>query len=121
MKTIYETPNIDKKTRYNLMKAPDMEKMSVHVGEIISVKCFCMREDNKLGDELLSSSGEIKQNFVLSIMDDQGVIYSTNSPTFIREFSDAYDVFGAEDIHHVEIVGGRSKAGRNYITCKYID
>ena len=74
-----------------------------------------MRDDERVDE------GEVKHNFVLSIMDDQGVIYSTNSPTFIREFSDAYDVFGAEDIHHVEIVGGKSKAGRNYITCKYID
>lgn len=116
MKTIYETPNLDKKTQYNLMKAPDMEKMSAHVGDVISVKCFSMRDDERVVDD-----GEVKHNFVLSIMDDQGVIYSTNSPTFIREFSDAYDVFGAEDIHRVEIVGGRSKAGRNYITCKYID
>ena len=38
MKTIYETPNLDKKTQYNLMKAPDMEKMSAHVGDVISVK-----------------------------------------------------------------------------------
>lgn len=116
MKTIYETPNLDKKTKYNMMKAPDMEKMSAHVGDVISVKCFLMRDDDIMIDE-----GVIKHNFILSIMDDQGVIYSTNSPTFIREFNAAYEVFGAEDIHHVEIVGGRSKAGRNYITCKYID
>ena len=39
MKTIYETPNLDKKTQYNLMKAPDMEKMSEHVGaEILYMK-----------------------------------------------------------------------------------
>ena len=112
MKTIYVTPKLDKKTQYNLMKAPVMEKMSDHVGDVISVKYFFMRDD-----ELVGNDGEVKHNFVLSIMDDQGVIYSTNSPTFIREFSDAYDVFGADGIHHVEIVGAMSKAGRNYILC----
>lgn len=116
MTTVYETQNLDKKTQYYLMKAPDKEKMSAHVGEVISVKCFTMRDDDHIGDD-----GEVNHNFILSIMDDQGVIYCTNSPTFIREFIDAYDVFGDDGINHVEIVGCRSKAGRNYITCKYVD
>lgn len=48
-----------------------------------------------------------------------GKAYTSNSGTFIRDFTSAVTMFA--EFHTIQVMNGRSKAGREFITCKVIE
>lgn len=103
----------DAKGKYALTRSPLIEKMSDHIGESVQVKNYCLYED-------VDSNGEIKT--LLSVLSADGKIYATVSKTFQKEF-DAIKVIVSEDElseFTIEIVGGKSKAGREFVTCALV-
>lgn len=106
------------KERYALTKSPKIQRMSNMVGSVISVEAYAMYTDE-------DKEGKPRQ--ILSIMDQDGDVYATNSVSFIREFMDIVDIaeeckeFDLTDaLSSIEIVSGTSKAGRTYITCAMV-
>ena len=59
--------------------------------------------------------GELQE--VLVIKDGEGNLSATISNTFISQFLKMYKFMEGEN-YSIRIVGGKSKAGRNYITCE---
>ena len=45
-----------------------------------------------------------------------GEMFGTISDTFKREFGDIVGFFG-DDVGAIKVISGKSKAGRNFITC----
>ena len=109
MEVIKKFPeNIDGRTLYKMMKSPEVKKMSDAVDSILEVKNWVLYNDPD------SKTGEEKE--ILSIETIDGEIFGTISGTFKTEFADITKFFG-DNVGAIKIIGGKSKSGRNYITC----
>ena len=102
---------MDARTQYKLMKSPLVKKMSDAVDSVIEVKAWIAYTD------IDSKTGE--QREILTLETTDGEMFGTVSATFRREFADIVSFFG-EDVGVIQIVGGKSKAGRDFITCTVI-
>ena len=98
---------LTKKESYKTTLDPTIKKMRDIVGAQIAVSAFVLYTD-------VNSDG--KENEILSVMDDDGVVYATNSPTFKKDFAKIYEIMDGEDFS-IEVISGTSKAGREFITC----
>lgn len=110
MKTLKQYPEtMDSKMKYDLMRSPKMQKISLCKGQVIDVDAFVLREDE-------NAKGEITE--VLSIKTPEGELYATNSGTFIREFKAVLEC--TEPPFSVEVIGGMSRAERPFVTCAWV-
>ena len=64
-----------------------------------------------------SATGEVVE--ILSIMDESGEVFATNSKSFKDMFFDIVDIMDGEDFT-IEKLGGKTKAGRDFVTCGLI-
>lgn len=99
---------------YNLTKAPDRTKLSEAVSEVLNLdKWLVYSEENSKGEEVT----------LASIATTDGRMFTTNSTTFIRDFTNAIKMFSefGSEFHTIQVIEGKSKAGRNFITCKVIE
>lgn len=108
------TENLTMKELYDLTRNPETKRMSDHKGKTISVDQYMIREEEK-GD-----TGEVVT--IVSIKSGED-IFATNSPTFVREFESLVDMAekSGATIQHIKVTGGKSRAGREYVTCVYVD
>lgn len=98
--------NVDKKLAYKL--SHQTNKMLDLVGSSVKPEAYIVYEDADI------KTGEMKE--VVSIL-VEGKPYATISPTFIREFKDIIETFKDEpELPLIEVVSGKSKAGRDFIT-----
>lgn len=111
--TIYPE-NLSSREAYNMTKSSAILKLSDAAGQIMHITAFVLREDE-------NAKGESQE--VLSVRDENGTIYATNSKPFIREFTNVLDFVNGDmsKVNHIEVVAGTSKAGRRYITMKWVD
>lgn len=100
--------DLDARSAYKMMKSPEVKKMSEADGSVLEVKSWIQYIDTD------SKTGEQKE--VLTIATTDGEMFGTISATFLREFLDIVKFFG-DDVGMIRVVSGKSKAGRNYITC----
>lgn len=56
---------------------------------------------------------------VLSIVDNEGIVYSTVSETFKRNFWDIVDIFGDEEFT-IKKISGTTKSGRQFVNCDLV-
>lgn len=108
-------PNdMDVKTKYNMIKAPDIGKLSEQIGQVLGLTAYVLHEEPDQNGEMIE---------VLNIRDEAGKVYATNSQVFIREFKQVCEI--VEDdmskINHIEIIGMKTKGGRQYLTMKWVD
>lgn len=107
--------NIDVNNKYDLYKLTKSSGAMVQDvpdGLSIQVNKWALYNDPKAGKD-----GQTKDNFVLSLIDNSGVKYSTVSATFQREFSDIVDIMGA-DPFAIIVKHGQTKAGKPFVTCE---
>lgn len=99
---------------YALTKSPDRSKLSEVSGQVLDLdKWLVYSEPNSKGEEVT----------LVSLSTKDGKAYTSNSVTFIRDFTSAVTMFaefGAE-FHTIQVMNGRSNAGREFITCKVIE
>lgn len=100
--------DMDARTQYKLMKSPLVKKMSDAVDSVLEVKSWLAYVDTD------SKTGEQREILTLETID--GEMFGTVSATFRREFADIVSFFG-EDVGAIKVIGGKSKAGRDFITC----
>lgn len=97
---------------YNLTKSRKAMKMSDADKQILSIAAWALYEDAD------KTSGEVRE--VLSILTTDGDVLSTISETFKNDFLDMFDMFG-EELKKIEVVTGKSKNNRTYVTCAYAE
>ena len=56
---------------------------------------------------------------ILSMMDENGECFATNSESFKEMFFDIVDIMEGENFT-IEKLGGKTKAGRDFVTCGLI-
>lgn len=106
MQIINSTEGLSKKDIYAMTHGTGMKKMSDNEGAVIPVAKFVTYAD-------VNKDGELVE--ILSIMDDKGNVYATNSPTAMKEFEFIRTLMG-DDPFAVVVVKGTSKNGRIYTT-----
>lgn len=114
MTILKSTPNLTMKDKYDLTRNPECERMAQHKDEILSVDQYMIREEiNAATNEPVT---------IVSIKSD-GTCYATNSAVFVREFTSLVEMAeeANDTIHHIKIIGGRSRNNREFITCVYVD
>lgn len=99
---------LDQRTIYKMMKSPDVKKMSDAEGSVLEVAAWIAYNDTD------SRTGEIRS--ILTILTTDGEMFGTVSGVFQREFMDITKFFG-DDVGAIKVFSGKSKAGRNFITC----
>lgn len=110
MKTLNQYPEqMDSKLKYDLMRSPKIQKLSLCKGQVLDVEAYVLREDE-------NQEGEAVE--VLSMRTPEGELYATNSKTFIREFEAIIEC--ARPPFAVEVIDGVSRAGRHYVTCAWV-
>ena len=106
--------NMNAKTVYDMIKAPDIGKMSDLAGQTIGVTAYVLHEE-------ADQEGEITE--VLNLRDEDGQVSATNSKVFIREFKQVLEIVHDDmsQVNHIQILNGKTKSGRNYLTMKWVD
>ena len=99
---------LDQRTIYKMMNSPDVNKMSDAEGSVLEVAAWIAYNDTD------SRTGEIRE--ILTILTTDGEMFATVSGVFQREFKDITEFFG-DDVGAIKVISGKSKAGRNFITC----
>lgn len=114
MKIINSSSELNLQDVYKLTKSPSIIRMQDIKGNSISVCKWAIYEDEKTDKD-----GAVTTTEILSIMDDDGEVYATNSPTFIRSFMECFNLCEMYNctIDSVQVATGRSKNGREYIDC----
>ena len=114
MKIVKSSKDLSTSETYKMTMDAGIQKMREAVGSRLDIAAYCKYEDeNKDGDT----------QTILSVMTDDGEVFATNSPTFIREFDRMVDLFKAsgEDLRAIKVITGTSKAGREFITLTLAD
>ena len=99
---------LDQRTIYKMMKSPDVKKMSDADGSILDVAAWITYTDTD------SRTGESRE--ILTVQTIDGEMFGTVSAVFQREFKDITKFFG-DDVGMIKVTSGKSKSGRNFITC----
>ena len=92
---------------YMLSMSPKTDSMKNHVGERIDVSAWMVYED------VDKKTGEVHE--VLSVLTPENEIFATISKTFMNDFMDMAELFHND--FAFEVISGKSKAGRDYVTC----
>ena len=111
MEIVKKTDNITAADLFGMTKGPDVRKMTDAKGEILDILSYVIYKDEKEDQDPVT---------VLSVKTVDGVMYATNSKTFIRNFADIlamYDECGEEAPTRFKVGFARSNAGREYLTC----
>lgn len=112
MELIKTSAELDKRQIYFLTKAQNAQKMSDVAGQTLDLEYWALYED-------ANSEGEIQEIF--SCRTEEGEIYATNSEPFIRCIKDMLDVFEPDEIKKIQVVAGKSKNNRTFLTAVYCD
>lgn len=102
------------KQMYDLTKSPEIQKVSDNEGALIQVDAWALYNDT-------DKDGNTRA--ILSILDNEVGAVATNSATFIRDFTEIIEMCAdcGVKVEHVKISSGKSKAGRKFYTCVYVD
>lgn len=95
--------------KYDLMRNPQMQKLSTAKGQRLSVAAYMIREDT-------NSDGEVVK--ILSIRTTDGDLFATNSPVCIREFEAVIEC-NPDTTFDIAVMDGISRNGRHYCTCAW--
>lgn len=115
MEIIYKQDVKNAKDMYELTTSPNIHRMTEKAGQKLVIK-KCVRYRDVAGTD-----DETKE--AVAIMDKDGTVYASASPTFIRDFDRMITIFADfdETVHTIEVLSGTSRNGRTYLTCRYVD
>jgi hypothetical protein len=114
MEILKTSKQLTTKEKYFLTMAPNAQKMKDAVSQRVEITAFCLYTDT-------NAKGEVQE--ILSIMTPEDEVFATISPTFKEDFFKLVDLFAdnGETVNSIVVTSGTSKAGREFITCVYVD
>lgn len=96
--------NMDKITKYNLIRGNGADGLKSVAGSTLEIAAYVV---NELDED----------NLKLSLVTIDGEMFVTTSQTCIKDFLDICEVFG-DELPPVEFFTGRSKKGRDFLSCR---
>lgn len=111
---IKDSGSISPEELYFMTKSPNVQKMTTQKGKQIAVSKWAVYEE--VDDNNIPMQ-------ILSVLTPDGEMFATNSPTFIKDFCEMVEFFNGYgmEVHTVEVISGRSKNDREFITCTYVN
>lgn len=101
---------LDKKGQYIMTLNKAMKSMK-DVPDQTEIKvinfCFFDKVDERTGESVS----------LLSILDESGKVYCTQSETFKRDFTDIAEIFDEDEDFIIGKISGVTKAGRDFVDC----
>lgn len=110
MEIIKTMGNLTKGEMFNMTQGQNLGKVSDRAGEVIKVNSYIIYED-------VDQDGDIQK--ILVFKDENGELSATISKTFIEQFEKLVDFMGEEE-YSIQVIGKKSKNGRDYITCAVV-
>ena len=108
MKNIIEkSRELTNQELYMLTMSPKADSVKNHVGERVEVSAWLLFEDTD------KKTGDVHS--ILSVLTPENEVFFTISPTFQADFMDMAELF--KNDFAFEIISGKSKAGREFLTC----
>lgn len=104
---ISASKELSKKEEYLMIHNQATKKLKDAVGMQIGIDIWAL---------VKSVEDDGTEITVLSIKTTDGDYFATNSATFIKEFNNIVEIFGAE-LPEIVVLTGTSKAGREFVTC----
>ena len=104
---ISKSRELSNQEMYLLTMSPKGDSVKNHVGERVDVSAWVIFED------VDKKTGDVHE--VLSVLTPDNEVFSTISPTFQSNFLDMADIFHND--FAFEAISGKSKAGREFVTC----
>ena len=104
---ISKSRELSNQEMYLLTMSPKGDSVKNHVGERVDVSAWVIFED------VDKKTGDVHE--VLSVLTPDNEVFSTISPTFQSNFLDMADIFHND--FAFEVISGKSKAGREFVTC----
>lgn len=108
MKIIKYKGDFTKVDIFNMTQGTTLAKVSDSIGEVMELEGWILYEDEDKDGNLQT---------VLALKEKNGLMSATISKTFIDQFNKALEFMGEEDFN-IKVVGGKSKNGRDYVTCE---
>lgn len=105
MEILNKSNNIDKRLSYKLSN--QTRRMSELVGAPLKIEAWMLYADKDLKTE--------EEKEVVSLL-VEGTAYATISSSFVREFKKIVDIFGSDELPELEVISGRTKNGREFIS-----
>ena len=103
--------------QYQLTKSPKIQRIKDCAGQRFEVAKWCFYED------IDKKSGDTKE--ILSMMTPESEVFATNSETFKNDFKDILSLLESAGmsgtIFSIEVITGKSKAGREFFTCAFVE
>ena len=99
---------------YNMVHGASRKPLKEFDGDILDVANYIVYNDVNADGEMFTC---------VSIKDNDGIIWTTNGATFVREFMsfiEAVETCG-EELNSIKIVDGTSKKGRTFRTCEMVE
>lgn len=108
MKEIIEkSRDLTREELYLLTMSPKMDSIKNHVGERFDVSAWLVYNDAD------KNTGEVRA--ILSVLTPENEVFASVSPTFQSDFKDMAELFNND--FAFEVISGKSKAGREFVTC----
>lgn len=103
--------------QYQLTMSPKIQRIKDNAGQRFDVAKWCVYED------VDKKSGSTKE--ILSMMSPEGEVFATNSDTFKNDFENIISLLEgagmAGVVFSLEVITGKSKAGRDFYTCAFVE
>jgi hypothetical protein len=111
MRIIEESRQFTKKEKYNMTKGAEIQTIgNLEDGTIFEPNGYLLFEDEK------NDGSKVE---ILSIIDVDGRVYCSQSPTFKKSFEDISEIMDDESFS-IKKISGTTKAGREYVDCVLI-
>jgi hypothetical protein len=112
MEILKTSKDLTPQEEYAMTMGANAKKMADSVSQRVEIAAWCLYTDN-------DRDGNLKE--ILSIQTPEGDVLGTISPTFKEDFFNMYDFFKSKgiEVKAINVVGGVSKANRDFITCTY--
>lgn len=107
MTIINASEHLSPAEKYTLTRGANVKKMSEAVGSRLELAAWMIRDE-------VTSTGELMR--ILSVKTTDNEYFSTNSPVMIREFDAIRECFNGA-MPAIQVLQGRSRSNRTYITC----
>lgn len=104
---IKKSRELSKQEIYLLTMNPKADSVKNHISERVEVSAWLLFEDAD------KKTGAVHQ--VLSVLTPENEVFTTISPTFQADFMNMAELFNNE--FAFEIISGKSKADREFVTC----
>lgn len=113
IKTNINDNECDMDLYYDMFLSQDRQGVKDYEGQQFHTDKYAVYEEENANGNMVK---------LVTILTDEGIVMTTNSPSFIRTFSSIAELAEKSNVEHYafEVVAAKSRNNREFITAKYV-